>query len=165
MRLVLGQSLLIYGTNCYKVDRAPKWYKEMSYPILNLSIIITRSKRLSVNSNHRSSSPWWARKQICDQQNQWPVCISTVLVSQVVVPSLEHLFRSHPSIQHQLNVDSWEGKRVVKLGNSFQSLSIKASTTLSLDLCPEFMKDGDEASLISVSHFTTIFVNFRGYKC
>ena len=27
----------------------------------------------------------------------------------------------------------------------------KASTTLSLDLCPEFMRDGGEAGLISIS--------------
>ena len=41
----------------------------------------------------------------------------------------------------------------------------QASITLSLDLCPEFMRDGGGAGLISISHFTTIFANFRGYKC
>ena len=40
----------------------------------------------------------------------------------------------------------------------------KASTILSLDLCPEFMRDGGGADLNSISHFTTIFANFRGYK-
>ena len=31
-----------------------------------------------------------------------------------------------------------------------------ASTTLYFDLCPEFMRDGGWAGLISISHFTTI---------
>ena len=37
----------------------------------------------------------------------------------------------------------------------------KASTTLSWDQCPEFMRDGEGAGLISNSHFTTIFANFH----
>ena len=46
-----------------------------------------------------------------------------------------------------------------------QCVPSKASTTLSLDLCPEFMRDGDGAGFISISHFTRVFANFRGYKC
>ena len=40
-----------------------------------------------------------------------------------------------------------------------------ASKTLSLDLCPEFMRDGGGAGLISITLFTTIFANFRRYMC
>ena len=39
----------------------------------------------------------------------------------------------------------------------------KASTTLSLDLCPEFMTDYGGGGLVSISHFTTSFANFRRY--
>ena len=44
-------------------------------------------------------------------------------------------------------------------------IKFQASTTLSLDLCPEFMRDGCGAGLISISHFTPIFANFIWYKC
>ena len=40
-----------------------------------------------------------------------------------------------------------------------------ASKTLRLDLCPEFMREGGGAGLISITLFTTIFANFRRYMC
>ena len=38
----------------------------------------------------------------------------------------------------------------------------KASTTSSLDLCPEFMRDGGGAGLIFISHFTTVLPILEG---